>query len=215
VVRERFSERWLSPVRTIRGDAVKPILDAAGAAGAIPIGEGQPLPPHDRADPIRRSSLDMLFRTEAPKLLRRFARRADRNDAQDLVQDCFVRLARMPAEAREEIATPEAHLNAVSQNVLRNRARAAFHRSVVVQDCEAADRVSIDITANLEARDMLKRLDAAMVKLDPKTREIFMALRLDGVTYAEMAERMGLSVKGVEWHMSKALAVLHRAAGHR
>lgn len=194
---------------------MKPIFDAAGATGAIPIGEEQPLPPHDRADPVRRSSLDMLFRTQAPKLLRKFARRADRNDAQDLVQDCFVLLARMPAEAREEIATPEAHLHAVSQNVLRNRARAAFHRSVVVQDCAAADRASIDITANLEARDMLKRLDAAMVKLDPKTREIFMALRLDGVTYAEMAERMGLSIKGVEWHMNKALAVLHRAAGHR
>ena len=173
------------------------------------------MPPQDRADPVRRSSLDMLFRTQAPKLLRRFARRADRNDAQDLVQDCFVLLARMPLEAREAIVAPEAHLHAVSQNVLRNRARAAFHRSVVVQDSEAADRASIDITANLEARDMLKRLDAAMVKLDPKTREIFMALRLDGVTYAEMAERMGLSVKGVEWHMSKALAVLHRAAGHR
>lgn len=194
---------------------MKPVFDAAGAAGAIPIGEEQPLPPQDRADPIRRSSLEMLFRTQAPKLLRKFARRTDRNDAQDLVQDCFVLLARMPAEVRREIVAPEAHLQAVSHNVLRNRARAAFHRSIVVQDIEAAERASIDITANLEARDMLKRLDAAMVKLDPKTREIFMALRLDGLTYAEVARRTGLSVKGVEWHMGKALAALHRAAGYR
>lgn len=157
----------------------------------------------------------MLYRAQAPKLLRMFVRRGDRNDAHDLVQDSFVQLALLPEEERARIVNPEAHLNVVSQNILRNRAKAAYHRSIMVQDVDIVDRASLDITANLEARDMLKRLDAAMVKLDPKTREIFMALRLDGVTYAEVAKRTGLTVKGVEWHLSKALAALRRAAGNR
>jgi len=191
---------------------MKPVFDAAGA---MPISEGQPLPPHDLAPRRGRTSLEMLYRAQAPKLMRMFVRRTNRNDAHDLVQDSFVQLAQMSDEERAEIAKPEAYLNAVSENVLRNRARAAYHRSIIVQDDNLESRAFVDITANLEARDMLKRLDAAMVKLDPKTREIFMALRLDGVTYAEVAKRTGLTVKGVEWHLAKALAALRRAAGHR
>jgi len=194
---------------------MKPVFDAAGAAGAMPASDEQPLPPHDQAPCQRPSSLELLYRAQAPKLLRMFVRRADRNDAHDLVQDSFVQLAQMAEEERAKIVKPEAYLNVVSQNILRNRARAAYHRSIMVQDDDLENRASVDITANLEARDMLKRLDAAIVKLEPKTREIFMALRLDGLTYAEVAKRTGLTVKGVEWHLAKALAALHRAAGRR
>jgi len=189
--------------------------DVATALEASPLGEDQPLPPDNPALPADRSPLETLYRIQAPKLLRKFLRRADRQDAHDLVQDSFVQLAAMSDEQRAEIRKPAAYLGAVSENILRNRARAAYYRSIVVQDAELVEHASVDITASLEARDMLNRLDAAMLKLDPKTREIFMALRLDGVTYAEVAKRTGLSVKGVEWHMSKALAALHRAAGDR
>ena len=58
---------------------------------------------------------------------------------------------------------------------------------------------------------MLRRMEAAMLKLRPITREIFMAHRLDGLSYAEIADRTGLSVKGVEKHMGKAIAQVTRA----
>lgn len=60
---------------------------------------------------------------------------------------------------------------------------------------------------------MLRRLEAAMLKLKPKTREIFMAHRPDALSYAEIAERTGLSVKGVEKQMSKAIAQIDRMLG--
>ena len=52
-----------------------------------------------------------------------------------------------------------------------------------------------------------------MRSMKPKTREIFMAHRLDGLTYAQIAERTGLSIKGVEKQMSRAMAQLLRHAG--
>jgi RNA polymerase sigma-70 factor (ECF subfamily) len=64
--------------------------------------------------------------------------------------------------------------------------------------------------AVLESRDTLRRLEAAMLKLKPKTREIFMAHRIDGLSYAEIADRTGLSVKGVEKQMGKAIAMIDR-----
>jgi DNA-directed RNA polymerase specialized sigma24 family protein len=48
------------------------------------------------------------------------------------------------------------------------------------------------------------------MRLSPKTRDIFLAHRVDGVSYSDIAKRMGLSVKGVEWHMTKAIAHLDR-----
>src|SRR3546814_15960681 len=69
--------------------------------------------------------------------------------------------------------------------------------------------------AEVEARDVLNRVGAAMARLSPKTREIFMAHRLDGLSYKEIGEKTGLSVKGVEWHMSKAIAHIARAVSTR
>jgi RNA polymerase sigma factor (sigma-70 family) len=64
----------------------------------------------------------------------------------------------------------------------------------------------------LEARDSLARIEAAMHRMKPKTREIFMAHRLDGLTYCEIAERTGMSVSGVEKQMAKAIAQIMRFA---
>lgn len=57
---------------------------------------------------------------------------------------------------------------------------------------------------------MLGRLEAAMRRLNPRTREIFLAKRLDGMSYAEIARRTGLSVRRVERHMTKALVAIDR-----
>jgi RNA polymerase sigma-70 factor (ECF subfamily) len=47
-----------------------------------------------------------------------------------------------------------------------------------------------------------------MMALKPLTREIFLACRLDGYSYAEIAQRTGLSVRGVEKQMSRAIKKL-------
>ena len=47
----------------------------------------------------------------------------------------------------------------------------------------------------LELRDTLRRLEHAVSKLKPRTREIFLAHRIHGFTYAEIAERTGLSIR--------------------
>ena len=54
----------------------------------------------------------------------------------------------------------------------------------------------------------LGRLEAAMSRLNPVTREIFLAKRLDGMSYSEIARRTGLSVRQVERHIAKALMTI-------
>ncbi|HEX8669628.1 MAG TPA: sigma-70 family RNA polymerase sigma factor [Allosphingosinicella sp.] len=155
--------------------------------------------------------LDRLYRSASPRLLRFLWRRTgSREEARDLVQDVFCRVAgrRLP---EGEIDKPDAYLRRVAVNLLKDRAKAwARHRSESHIPADEEVLPAIDPRPLLESRDILGRLEAAMLKLKPKTREIFMAHRLDGLSYAEIAEQTGLSVKGVEKQMSKAIAQIAR-----
>lgn len=80
---------------------------------------------------------------------------------------------------------------------------------------EEASLAGPDMVAMLEARDLLNRIQNALMRLSPKTRDIFLAHRVDGLSYNEIAKRTGLSLKGVEWHMTKAISHLDRVLRSR
>jgi RNA polymerase sigma factor (sigma-70 family) len=158
------------------------------------------------------SSIDTLYREHSPRLLRSLTRRmASRDEARDLVQEIFCRVARLGAANLTRLERPQAYLSRMATNLLRDRARHASRR-MIEQHVEADDRLpaGTDQERLLETRDMLRRVEAAVLKLHPRTREIFMAHRVEGLNYAEIAERTGLSVKGVEKQMSKAIAAIDR-----
>ena len=195
---------------------MKVAFDTLGATTSLPVREADPLPPEDVSSARATVSLDRLYRSQAPKLLRFLTRRSDRQDANDMMHEVFLRFAEAERRGAADIERPDAYLTQVATNLLRNRAREAFQRSTAAVDLATSSMVvATDLTAALEARDMLNRLQNAMLRLSPKTREIFMAHRLDGASYVQIADRTGLSVKTVEWHMSKAIAHLHRALGTR
>lgn len=56
----------------------------------------------------------------------------------------------------------------------------------------------------------LRDLEAAMRSLPRLTREIFLAARLDAMSYAEIASRTGLTVEQVQKLIANALAALDR-----
>jgi RNA polymerase sigma-70 factor (ECF subfamily) len=185
---------------------------------AMPPGlpEGDPLPPDDRVVPrVPERSLETLYRGQAQRLLRFFARRAGQDEARDLVHEAFSRLAHAGGGAAR-IERPEAYLSRIAGNLLRDRAKTAARRSTALHiPAQDVALLAPDQQAALEARDMLNRLEAVMLRLRPRTREIFMAHRIDGYSYAEIAARTGLSTKGVEKHMSRAIAEIDRALGPR
>lgn len=166
--------------------------------------EGPTIPPIGLAE---------LHRAHSGRLLRFFARHGARQDAADLVQESFVRLAGARAKNPDTaIERPEAYLSTIASNLLRERARIAARRSMASHI--SADEVQLagnDPIAALEARDQLERLQASLARLSPKSRSVFLAHRRDGVSYKEIANREGLSEKAVQRRMSKAIAHINRA----
>lgn len=159
-----------------------------------------------------RDALEALYRDESPRLIRSLARRtSSREEARDLVQEIFYRIARLGADGLQHLDRPQAYVSRMATNLLRDRARQASRQGLERHlPADEAILSGTDQERLLESRDMLERVEAAVLKLRPKTREIFMAHRLEGLSYAEIAERHGMTVKGVEKQMSKAIAGLDR-----
>jgi RNA polymerase sigma-70 factor (ECF subfamily) len=53
--------------------------------------------------------------------------------------------------------------------------------------------------------ELLGKLERAIVTLPRSTREIFLAHRLDDMSYHEIADRTGLTVRQVERHIARAI----------
>lgn len=152
-----------------------------------------------------------LYREHSPRLVKQLTRATGCSDtARDLMHEAFVRLVRMGPAGLALIERPDAFLRRVSINLLKDwgRSRALAQRAQDTPD--PADDLVVDQVAVLESRETLRRLEAAMAKLKPKTRKIFLAHRLEGLSYSEIARRTGLSVKGVEKQMSKAIVKIDR-----
>jgi RNA polymerase sigma-70 factor (ECF subfamily) len=172
-----------------------------------------PLPPENCA-PASGSAMEGLYQTHANRLLRFFSRRAGPVDAPDLVHETFVRMAGIEPAARHAIESPGAFLTRIATNLLKDRAKMAVRRSAachLVYDEQVHG--SVDPDRLLNDRDALARLEAAVGRLNRRTREIFLLHRVEGMTYAEIADEVGMSVKGVKKQMAKALFQLRRDVG--
>jgi RNA polymerase sigma-70 factor (ECF subfamily) len=61
---------------------------------------------------------------------------------------------------------------------------------------------------NMETAELENRIELAIQSLPEKCRMVFELNRVEGLKYAQIAEKMQISVKTVEAQMSKALSVL-------
>lgn len=60
----------------------------------------------------------------------------------------------------------------------------------------------------MDDAEILRRLDRALRRVPRRTRQIFLAHVLDGLSYAEVAQRDGLGVREVERHVAAALVAI-------
>lgn len=157
-------------------------------------------------------SVSVLFQRHRSVLHYYFLHRtASRSDAEDLVQDVFVRLSRMQGLA--EIRNAEAFLFETAANLLKDWARRRRTHGFTVEPienyCELWDREP-SAERVLQARAELSAVVEALDGLSEKTRRIFILRRLERVKCQEIAALYGISVKGVERHIAKALLHLSR-----
>jgi RNA polymerase sigma-70 factor, ECF subfamily len=76
----------------------------------------------------------------------------------------------------------------------------------------AADskRSNEDPESRITYAELQRAYASALVKLPPRTREVYCLNREEGISYRKIAEQSGTSVKTVEAQISRAIALLRR-----
>lgn len=127
------------------------------------------------------------------------------DDVEDVVQDCFVRLL----EASVEPRNVRAWLYAAVRNRCIDLLRQSSHSvEPLAVGLEAATDEEQQERSLREAR-LWEAIDA----LPARCREVFLLSKRDGLTYVQIAQRLGLSEKTVEHQVSKALKRLRALRG--
>lgn len=157
------------------------------------------------SDAARHSRLDEVVAQYRAPLLRFFRRRVGPGeDADDLVQDVFSRLA---GRDLADIANIQGYVFQVAANVLRDKARRASVRGIMVhvpEGFDVEDEAGFSPERILQSKEALQMMVAAMYELPEQVRIVFSHYHFDGVAQVEIARRMGLSLSTVEKHMAKA-----------
>jgi RNA polymerase sigma-70 factor (ECF subfamily) len=155
-----------------------------------------------------------LYLEKRPDLVRFFAvRTGSASDAEDIVQDIWIKISSI---GDGEIDSPSAYLYRLGSNVMLDRARSDkrsrarddnYYRMQLVRSTTTGeDEAAIPTPEQAVAsRQRLARLIELVRKMPDQRRRVFTLHKLDGLSYGDVARRLGISRSAVEKHMMAAL----------
>lgn len=126
-------------------------------------------------------------------------------DAEEAVQETFVRLARAGEGFRGEAAL-STWLYRVARNICVDRIRHEARRphTPMADVTTAADAGSDEETEAADARAEIGEVGRALAQLDDDSRVVLLLVAVDGLSYAEAAEATGVAVGTVKSRVSRA-----------
>jgi RNA polymerase sigma-70 factor (ECF subfamily) len=148
------------------------------------------------------------------------ARLGSKEDAQDVLQELYVRLETSPELS--EVRDPAAYLFRMAANLANDHRRSrkrslardaawASTRHMTSGNETVADVPSAE--ASYGAKQRVEAVHGALAELSPQCRKVFLLHKFEGLSHREVAERVGISRSTVEKHMSTALKHLIRRLG--
>lgn len=154
--------------------------------------------------------LKAIFLAQRPMLLRLLvARLGSREDAEDVLQDMWLRIDRLAAEP---IAQPAAFLHRVAANLATDRRIAAGRRgardAVWVDSQPQADELP-DAERTLMAQRQWQEVEGAIADMPDRMAIALRMFRLDEQPQRAIADHLGISVSGVEKLLQRAYRKIH------
>jgi len=156
-----------------------------------------------------RSIFDLYYET-----IRSFAyyKTGDVDLADDIVQEVFLKLWSNLKDVKEE--TVKALLYTIASNTIKNHFK---HQKVVFnfQKQDQNNNTEDEADSDLRQEELNRKLQDTLAEIPEKAREVFLMNRIEGLTYIDIAERLGLSVKAIEKRMSEALSILRSRISYK
>ena len=157
---------------------------------------------------LKNKEIERLFKTHFESLHRyAFTILKDEDSAKDAVQAVFLNLL----EKERSIQTEDSAKSYLFRSVFNQCINILKKEEALVKRHLDYMYLKSDQEQEGDLQDMKKRIDGVLHQLPPQCRVVFVKSRMDQMKYAEIAEDLGIAVKTVEAHMSKALKLIRTA----
>ena len=151
-----------------------------------------------------REYVGSLFRNHYQWLCLRLRRHLGDGGAEDIAADTFVQL--LSAPVAEPIRQPRALLTTIAQRLMyqlwRRRDLERAYLDALRLDDEAQAPSPEELAQMLEA---LQIIDNLLDGLPAKVKATFLLSQVNGLTYPQIAEHLGISQRSVSDYMAKAI----------
>ena len=127
------------------------------------------------------------------------------DDAEDLLHTAYLKLVNYRAQTPVDNVPAFLVRTAINANIDNRRHSKVFENVAIDQRLEDSAPLQDEVVGT---RIRLVRTKAGLDKLQPRSRQIVLMHKLDGLKYNEIAGRLGISPSAVEKHMAKALLFL-------
>ncbi len=157
---------------------------------------------------IKKSLVERLFAEHRGALQAFLYRRVRRHpEAAELAQEVYVRMLRVPDMTT--VRNPEAYLYAVASNLAKEHARRApdYSKVIDIDDPLVQEQLAElpPLAGELDREQRAKRLREVLSQLSPKCRAAVELQYWHGMSYEEIAQRLGVSTNMVKKYLSQAL----------
>ena len=132
------------------------------------------------------------------------------SEAKDIVQTSFARFSAL--DNPRAVENPRAFLYRIAVNVSVDTQRRVHVQEKFLQAHGQGEDAAVPGPERVvEGRQRLGILSRALWSMPKKRRQLLLMSRFDGLSYAEIARRVGLSETVVRKHVNNALADCHKA----
>ena len=163
------------------------------------------------------TQFEQLFFEYQPRLVRFAVKFVDENTAEDIVQNCFLRLW----NKRENMILTNVKsllfmmVRNECLNELKHRLVASTDSLDVLTEERGSEQLywqdfAPDAEAVIIGKELQQLMDEALMLTSDKSREIFILSRKEELKPKEIAEKMGITRQAVEKHIHTALDVLKK-----
>lgn len=153
------------------------------------------------------AQIEDLFRRYRDELTRRLLSMVkSRETAADLLQETYVRILRLANT--QSVDQPRALLHRIARNLAIDHLRTYKGGQNLSESLDVALEMPCPVPSQervLLGKERLQVFIQAVENLPPRTREAFLLHRLEGLSYREIGERMGISISGVDKHIRRAI----------
>ena len=170
---------------------------------------------HPISQQLTTAQFEQLFFEYQPRLVRFAVRYLEEETAEDIVQNCFLKLW----EKRDDVQ-PD-NIQALLFQMVRNECLNELkHRAVIgtesldgLMEVEGSEQLywqdfAPDADAVLIRDELQQQIDEALEHVSEKSREIFRMSRQQEMKPKEIAEELGITRQAVEKHINSALDAL-------